>query len=205
MIKASVEYKKIKNREYVYNIMPLENIDSVMKNGILCYNLAQKLPHQSVAMSDVQARRNRVMVTPEKSLHDYANLYFTYSNPMMYLRSPDAETLCVLAVSNEVLDIDGCVLTDMNAASDLVRFYNPLDGLKNIDFNKVFQRYWVVKDDPYASYTCKRIKCAEVLIPFKVPSKYIKKVCVLNNDNKNFLISKGLNLDIIVNSSVFFR
>ena len=41
-------------------IMPLENVQSVLKHGILSNERAAKLPHRSVAMQEVQERRDLI-------------------------------------------------------------------------------------------------------------------------------------------------
>ena len=81
---VSETYYTLTQRKYVYNIMPIDNISSIITNGILCYHRAEKLlNHTSIAMNDVQSIREQVTIH-EKSLHDYANLYFSFRNPMMY-------------------------------------------------------------------------------------------------------------------------
>ncbi len=115
---------KSKLYKYFYNIMPIENIPSVIKNGILSYDKASSVAHTSVAMSRVQARRERVHIPNGGNLHSYANLYFTYHNPMMYKRREQAYSLCVLVIDPAVIYLDGCVLSDRNAAADLFNFFH---------------------------------------------------------------------------------
>lgn len=105
--------------------MPLVNILSVLEHGILSYERAAKLKHHSVAMHEVQDRRDKKQVPHGLKLHQYANLYFHAGNPMLYKRKDDAENICVLRISTEVLQIEGVVITDCNAASQYVRFYHP--------------------------------------------------------------------------------
>src|SRR5437660_361980 len=106
-------------------IMPLDNIPSVLKYGILSNERAEKLLHSSVAMQQVQDRRDLKHVPGGLKLHQYANLYFHARNPMLYKRKDEAAKLCVLRVSTEVRNIAGVVLTDCNASSDYVRFFHP--------------------------------------------------------------------------------
>ena len=65
------------------------------------------MKHASIAMSDVQSRRNDVIIPNGGPLHSYANAYFDPRNPMMYKRQNIAESLCVLAISASVLDFRG--------------------------------------------------------------------------------------------------
>src|SRR5882757_7005622 len=92
-------------------IMPLENIPSVLKLGILSNEQAAKIEHRSVAMEDVQEKREQKHVPGGLKLHQYANLYFHARNPMLYKRRDAAATLCILRISTKVLHIDGVVIT----------------------------------------------------------------------------------------------
>ena len=73
--------------------MPLENIPSVIKVGILSHAKAAKLSHHSVALQRVQDLRDKVKVPGGLMLHQYANLYFHARNPMMYKRKEEAEKI----------------------------------------------------------------------------------------------------------------
>src|SRR5882762_2493944 len=106
-------------------IMPLENIPTVLKLGILSHERAAKLSHESVAMQEVQDRRDQKQVPGGLKLHQYANLYFHARNPMLFKRKDEAADLCVLRVSTAVCDVEGVVLADCNASSNYVRFLHP--------------------------------------------------------------------------------
>src|SRR5688500_16757315 len=93
-------------------IMPLGNIPSVLKLGILSHERAARVGHSSVAMDEVQDRRDLKQVPGGLKLHQYANLYFHARNPMLYKRRDAAATLCVLRVSTEVRHIEGAVFAD---------------------------------------------------------------------------------------------
>jgi hypothetical protein len=84
--------------------------------------------HQSVAMQEVQERRDQKHVPGGLKLHQYANLYFHARNPMLYKRKGEVANLCVLRISTEVRHIVGVVMTDRNASSDYVRFLHPSQG-----------------------------------------------------------------------------
>ena len=200
---ADVYYERTGER-YLYNITAIENIPSIMRRGIICYDFARKLQHNSIAINDVQARRARKRVPNGLRLHQYANLYFTYHNPMMYRRQDMAETICVLVLFASVLDIEECVVSDMNAATDLVRFYPAYEGIEVLDFDKIFAAYWT-HSNVHEHRMHKAIKCAEILIPHKISSQYIVGAYVVSNESKRALESKGFDKEIIVRPSVFFH
>lgn len=184
--------------------MPIDNIPSVIENGLLSYYNAKSCSHISVALEEVQDRREEVRIPNGGKLHSYANLYFSCRNPMMYRRKDSAEDLCVLAVDTSVLNMDGCILSDQNASTDLVKFYTPEDGLNNIDFNLVFAKYWTC-EDYYEQCRRKAIKCAEILVPDCIPYDYIVGAYVLNKESEQKMLDLGFRKKIKIYPTIFFR
>lgn len=207
MEKPSVLYGEKLNEFHhksLSNIMPIKNIPSVIKSGILCHEKAMAVEHTDISMTGVQNRRKNVIIPNGKSLHSYASLYFTARNPMMYKRIDCVDSLCVLAVSLDVLDIAGCIVTDRNAASSVVRFFTPRDGLRQIDFSKVFARSWT-DSDPSRQMSNKAVKCAEVLIPDSVLYSYVIGAYVANEAAKSRLIRQGFEKPVAVRPDLFFK
>ncbi len=204
ILNSELYYMKT-GKSYFYNIMPINNIRSVISKGLLCYDSVRNINHDSVASSSVQARRENVIIPGGLKLHQYVNLYFTYHNPMLYLRKDKAEDLCILKVSKEVLDIDGCVVSDRNAATNVVRFYAPSDGIEKIDFNKVFDKFWTHPDNLYEQQNHKAIKCAEVLVPQKIDYSYVVGSYVYSEDSRDQMIRLGFNKTIQIEPEHFFR
>lgn len=192
------------NRKYVYNITAISNIPSIIQHGVLCYDEAKKLQHTSVAMDTVQERRDQVMIPHGLRLHRYANFYFDYHNPMLYLRQNRAEEICVLAVDSSIMDTKGCVLSDRNAAAKLVKFYPAPEGIHKIDFEKVFAKYWT-HDDFYESANHKAVKCAEVLVPHSVPFEYIIGAYVVSKSVAESLRNAGFSKKVVVEPKVFYK
>jgi len=118
----------------LYYISPIANMSSVLEHGILSHNLSLKLPHDSVAMEEIQdRRRNKRIPGTKKRLHDYANLYFDAHNPMLCKRQNMNNVICILRINNTVLDLPNVIVTDRNAACDFPRFCSVSDGLKIIN------------------------------------------------------------------------
>lgn len=161
-------------------IMPLANLGSVMKHGILSHDRASRLAHASVAMQPVQDRRDATRVPGGRWLHRYANLYFNARNPMLYKRRPEADELCVLSVSLDVLAIEGTVIADCNAASPMVRFLAPHQW-EAVAFDDVLARRWTHPDDPTRERQHRLRMCAEVLVPDRVPPGLVRGAYVKNN------------------------
>ena len=184
--------------------MPIGNIPSVLKHGILSHDLARKLSHFDVSMMEVQDRRDKIQVPGGLSLHCYANLYFDARNPMMYKRLAQVESLCVLSVSIDVLKLSGAMITDQNAASDYVRFYSPTE-LNNLPFDRIFAEDWRHPDDEIAYWQHKSQKCAEVLAPNVIPTDFIQKAYVVNEIAKIKLSATGFPKSIEITPKLFFR
>ena len=70
-----------KDVKELYFITPIENMPSIIKYGILSHRLSKQLPHDSVAMQEIQdRRRNKKIPGTDKYIHDHANLYFDAHN-----------------------------------------------------------------------------------------------------------------------------
>lgn len=145
----------------------MATLPSIVRLGILSHDRAQALPHHSVASPEVQARRAAKVVPNGRPLHQYANLYIDARNPMMYVLRGGHLELCVVRVSTNVLDLPGVVIADGNAASGMTRFGPSPQGLASIDRDLVFAEWWS------DSWEAKRARCAEVLIPNRVPPRFL--------------------------------
>ncbi len=188
----------------LHYITPIANVPSILKLGILSHNRAKRVPHESVAMNEIQDRRAKVIVPGGRKLHDYANLYICARNPMMYKRQARHHNLCVLRVTPNVINIAGVVITDGNASGDYVRFSAAPKGLAIVDRDWTFADDW--RDPDQIQYFRKKAaKCAEVLVPDKVKPDYITGAYVSCQEamNKFQMLSTGLSVEI--NSHLFFR
>lgn len=184
--------------------MPIENIPSVMENGILSHEKAIKLPHKDISLSDIQGRRDKVKIGAY-NLHQYANLYFCAHNPMLSRRRDQNDEICVLRVSKNILILPEVVLTDRNAGCDYryTSFFKSPQGLHKINFDLVFAEYWT-DDDPIEYRRKKAAKCAEVLVPHCIKTCYILGAYVANEIAQTNLLNKGFNKPITINARMFF-
>jgi len=183
--------------------MPIVNIPTVVTRGILCHDEAAKLAHHSVAMQEIQDKRDNVQVPGGLKLHQYANLYFDARNPMMYKRQSERDSLCVLRVNKAVMETVGAVLSDMNSVSKYVRFLAPTQ-IKYINFDMVFAEDWRHPGDQISYFRHSAVKCAEVLVPHSVPFTCIQGAYVVSEAARVSLQQTGFGLDITVNPHLFF-
>ena len=186
--------------------MPLENIPSVLKLGILSHERSSKLEHQSVAMPEVQEKRDHVYVPGGLRLHQYANLYFHARNPMLYKRKTEANALCVLRISLEVYRFPGVVFADCNASSPYARFLAPSQWAV-LDFDSIYAMDWNRQhaNDPYAHRIHKARKCAEILVPHCVEPRFLTGAYVADAATGSKLQSLGFDLSVTIDSEMFFR
>lgn len=191
-------------RDELFYIAHLDNIPSIISNGILSHNRAERVGHHSIALPEVQGLRAVKKIPQGRALHDYVNLYFNPRNPLMYLRRDEVDSLCVLSVHSRVLQAKGAVVSDQNAARDCVAFYDPSVDFEKLDFDKIYLRNWNVLD-PFEKYMLKGILCAEALIPDAVSWNYIKSAYVADDSVLRKLNDFGFDRPITIKPDMFFR
>jgi hypothetical protein len=187
----------------LYYIAPISNVPSMCQLGILSHRRASELTHESIAMKEIQNRRATAVVPGGRPLHEYANLYICARNPMLFKRHRQREELCVLRISNDVLDLPGVVVTSGNASSDWVRFAAAPEGLRIVDQALVFAEHWTDKNH-IVYYRKKSAKCAEVLIPDRVEPRFLKGVFVSSESSLTQLRHLGIDLPAEINRHMFF-
>jgi len=187
-------------------IVPIANVPSILERGILSHRLAEKTPHESVALQDVQDRRAKVIVPNGRALHDYANLYICPRNPMLFKRKDSHARICVLRVSPDVLDLPGVVVTDSNAGSKYVRFSPAPSGLAIVNKERTFARYWThPNEDVREKWQHSAQKCAEALVPNLVPVRHIKGAYASCAPSLQALRKLAPNLPITIDAALFFQ
>ncbi len=181
----------------------IENVSSIMDHGILSHNKSQGVNCRDISEESVQIIRSTKKIPgTNKSLHDYANLYFDAHNPMLSARRSVNNQICVLRVRNTVLDIDDVIVTDQNAARGCW-FKTVIDGLPLLDRNEIYATFWVYPDK-FKEWRHAGIKCAEVLVPECVRPDYVFGAFVVNEEALNKLCDVS-NIDAIIKHGLFFQ
>ena len=85
-MKASDIFREKTRQTGLYNIQVIENVPSIMREGLLSNERARRIRHRSIAMNEVQERRDNIKVPNGLRLHQYANVYFDPRNPMLSAR-----------------------------------------------------------------------------------------------------------------------
>lgn len=188
----------------LHYITPIENVPSILEHGILANRRVARLPHRSIAMEEIQDRRRNKRIPGARQLHEYANLYFDAHNPMLSKRRSQNDSICVLRVAPTALDLPDVIVADRNAASDYVRFYAAAEGVRALDQELVFARFWLNRDDPFDEIRRKSIKCAEVLVPDKVEPGLVIGAYVANVTALRTFQALNTGLPAAINSGMFF-
>jgi len=189
----------------LYYITPIANVPSILDHGIQAHNRAAHLRHHSVAMPEIQQRRqDKPIPGTDTRLHDYANLYFDAHNPMLSKVRNKNNDICILRVAPKVLDLPGVIITDQNAASKYVRFYPVTEGLKAIDKEILFSRYWTHQQDQFEEWAHKSAKCAEVLVPNQVETGYIRSAYLANRQALELWQQGNIHLTAEIKTDIFF-
>lgn len=202
----SSEYAK-RGFEYLYNINSIYNLESIFKYGLLSKNKANEYRIEYVDLSnhEVQSIRESTKIGDGVELHDYASLYFNPRNAMLYylMKNGYEQQICILEISNTVLDYSDSFISDGNAAKFGTHFYSSKNGLYHLEYEKIFIESWD-DNDPYIKEEKKRHMFAEALVKNKVYQDDIIKILVPNDIVKNKLLSMNLNIEISVNVHMFF-
>jgi hypothetical protein len=101
----------------LHNIMPLDNIPSVLHRGILSYEQAAKINLNLLPL------QKTIQIPKGLKLHQYVSLYIdAYQSPMTEQKT---EQSCILRISPEIFDIEGIVLCDLTPSDPYARYFSP--------------------------------------------------------------------------------
>jgi hypothetical protein len=188
----------------LHYITHMDNVQSILRRGILSNKKARGIIHTSIAMQKVQERRAEVLVPRGRKLHEYANLYICARNPMLFKLKDQHLDLCVLRIRTEVLDLPGVVVTDRNASSRYVRWAAAPAGLSIVDRALTFADDWT-DPDLIQHWRKKSAKCAEVLVPDRVEPKFITGAYVSCQEAMKRFNALGTGVAVTIDGHMFFR
>lgn len=162
----------------LFYISHIDNVPSILERGVLAHNLVEQegIAPQTVSNEQVMQRRKSRSLPTNRSLWDYANLYFQPCNAMLYqvVLKFKQENIVVLEIDPTILGSDGVLVSIGNAASANTPILTTEQGLPQIDrLRKVLEKeYWSEEDGS------KRQMMAACLVPERVPPHYIKAIYV---------------------------
>jgi O-acetyl-ADP-ribose deacetylase (regulator of RNase III) len=189
----------------LFYITHVNNIDSILRHGILSHALVEERKVEFTPIYDAQIVSNRrARKTPNgKSLWDYANLYFQPRNPMLYrvINEKDKKDIAIVGVRPDVLKQRNAFVSTGNAAS------GPSDILPVKDGLKAIYQMWKVINSEWWNDTdgSKRKIMAECLVPELVPPDLIQAIYVTSHPVADKLRSDlRSNIPVIPEPHMFF-
>ena len=163
--------------KYFFHFTHIQNLDSIVKNGILCTNKKDELgiTHLDVASETIQERRSTMKVTcaPKGKVYDYVPCYFCSMNPMVLSlinsKNVDQQFILFFAIPIDKLIDDNVIFTDASANTGIPpSFYTDPADLENLDWKAIQSKKCrhIYKDEL-------RRRMAEVLVKDSVPMSMI--------------------------------
>lgn len=186
-------------REFHY-ICPLATVQSVLELGILSKDQQKsRCPDAtSLANPEIQGIREAKVIPGGGRLHSYANLYFDSHNAMLSLLRHLNDSIAILRVDQAVMDLPGVIVTDRNAAASDVIFRPADTGLPALSEVDLYRIWWNTTRDT------KQKRCAELLVPRRVPPEYVLGAYVRTESCRSALGTSCPELTVTVDASRFF-
>ena len=178
------------NIRWLYYLAHIDNLSLLLERGILSQKIRseENIQYARIADSNIVGRRRYKQTPDEKSLWDYANLFFQPRNPMLYrvIDEKGKQNLTVFRVANTVLQEQGIFITDGIAANSQTQFYRLSEGLE------MFQTHQeIIQSDSWISWNhdpdLRRKLMAECLVPNRVDPKHIQQFIVADHVVANSL------------------
>lgn len=156
----------------LWHITHISNITSVLKLGLLSNSRVQSanIQHHDISEPSVQSWRDHPETVYKQSIHSYVPLYINPRNPMLSRRRKIQDELCIVEVSTSVILNYQCVISDGNAAAGATKFFEPMVGLNELDWDLLRKGSWFGEKEK------KRKMCAEVLVPDSIPLEYFLSI-----------------------------
>lgn len=213
LLKQKIKQHKIHG---LYYFSFLNNLDSILQNGILSKNEVERrrLVFDFFANQEVQKKRHwkkfNLQSNLDKSnpsyiqMHSLVPLYFTPKTPTLSAVREIQNNIFFIQV-NPVIICDSNVsycFTNGNAASSTTTCYTDLNDLDKLFWNVIHANYW----NNFIDGT--RIRNSEVLIHPSVKQDYFNKIVVSNASNQTIITEKlkqnNISLECEINLNYFF-
>ena len=143
-LRAKINILNINKVNSLWHITHRDNIQNIVKDGVLSHEGANKIKYFDISNPGVQDRRLEKEPIHGRKIHEYAPLFINPKNAMLYSRKDIRDELCLVEVSLDVLESE-YLYTDGNASRRDTNFYDQDDlFFENINWNNVFHYYITV-------------------------------------------------------------
>jgi len=153
----------------LFYLTALENLESILRHGILCRDSARQ--HIKVDISSDRVQRGRMGNFPD--VHKYVPLYFAPNTPMLYVcaspRRSDMKSVVLLEISSDVANLGEVRFSDGKTANDANLYTDP-DDLTKLD--------WKIINNPYPAYYehWTHVRSSEIFVPKECATSYIRGI-----------------------------
>ncbi|MDC0839517.1 DarT ssDNA thymidine ADP-ribosyltransferase family protein [Limnoraphis robusta] len=194
------EYLNKLGIKYLYHMTHVANLNSILKNGLLSHNQSHEggFIQTDISMEEAQEWR--------KEWHGYVPFYFNPRNTMLYKRRELQNQIVMLAIDPMLILEEGTWFSDGNVAAVATNVYNDIAMLEQLPWEIIKASSWNY-EDLARKQRCKRIMCAEMLVPNRVNVQSILKIFCssqLQISTVRQLIPDGVNISVEVKSSLYF-
>jgi hypothetical protein len=180
----------------IYRIIHIDNLDICLRRlGLYAPNFTPNdgLDYKTIHNTDIQRKRQSFCLNcgPCGTGHDYVPFYFGYLSPMLLqLKTGRVENYCggqesIIYLVSTVQTVcragTGFVFSDGHGIAAFTEWYDDLANLNNVDWDMVYQRYWL---DNVNDMDRQRRKQAEFLIHRFCDWNLICEIGVINDTIK---------------------
>lgn len=176
--------------KYFYHFTHLDNLESIILNGLLCTNKKNELGigHYNIANHSIQQRRAQMEVICEDGqhygcVHDYVPFYFSTRTPMLLSlinqKKIDQPEIIYFGLKTELISERNLIFSDGSAnQSNPPNFFKKIENLDKLNWKLINSKKWGYDLEERHS------KMAEVLIN-DFHFSYIDHIVVFNEYSKN--------------------
>lgn len=179
-------------RYYFLHLTRISNLASIFENALFCRSvlLCRKMHFANLGNQDILERRGR--------WEEYVPLFFVPRTAMLYnIQHADGagigiDEICFINVELPIIgqqvkmpdgEVRPCYVTDGNAASSRTRFFSVASDLKNVLHENISKE--ILLKPPSSRREWRRQRAAEILVPWKIETRFLKSVVVFNRDCKD--------------------
>ncbi len=166
--------------EGLYYITHFGNVVSILQNGILSHDLVEKkkINFTPIYNREIVNLRSTKVVQGDKTLWNFANLYFQPRNPMLYSLKDIRNEIAILCIKRNILDRQNILIATGNAAHRNYKILPIKEGKQYLSKirDEIDKEWWNAEDGS------QRKIMAECLVPEFVPAKFIHSIYVAHDE-----------------------
>ena len=181
-----------------YHFTHVDNLSDIARHGLLSHNRIRQagVDYNDISDKGVQRWRQRSEPVYGRSIHDYVPMYLNPRNPMLYCLREYSQHFVMLAIDISEFTPLPVVFADGNAACADTRFGSVLEAAAPA-MDALRASSWNAVPDG------KRHRCAEMLVPDRIPVSLVDGIYSMNNAIRD-LAHRILGREVHTDTSLFF-